>query len=382
MADLELLEELERRFDDEEQVPFSPETGALVESLSFASRPLTEETYKDAWANFLKEVGEEHLGWPVHFGIAVWYWEHEMRLHAAAVFEHIHRDVRREYDRIGEVAGYQADYLPTMLRLYAELHHRERVSQLFGRLEELYEDGHAAFSEYTDGLLAAIGTADHDRSADRHSLLHSATRTICDLRERLDAERREKEILKAKADAGVRFMDVCAEAEKELRDRYAGSLATLLPHTQQFLVEAFAWNTDPFRTIGPCWPPILYQKAIECEFNERVWAPFRKVSRPLPKELDHDRLTINQISRLLRSAEPLNKGLVLSACERLKLTLSLSPLLATALRTLKDHCNRARHGDRKPYTVTDLDACMEAITRGEAIVKILVLFHRAEEERS
>ncbi|MBH0202062.1 MAG: hypothetical protein HP496_07145 [Nitrospira sp.] len=154
-----------------------------------------------------------------------------MLLHAAAVFEHLHREVRREYDRTEEVAGYQADYFPEMLKLYAEMSDRERVSQLFGRLEELYEDGHLALSEYSDGLLAAIGTVEEGSSTAEHSLLHSAKRTICDLLERLDSERREKEALKAEVDAGVRFKDVCAKAEKDLRERYAASFPTFCPPT-------------------------------------------------------------------------------------------------------------------------------------------------------
>jgi hypothetical protein len=373
VTDGEILEELEHRVDAGSLVPFTTEEGALVGRLSFASRPLTRETCKDAWTNFLKEAGREHLGWPAHFGIAVWYWEHEMRLHAAAVFEHLHRDVRRGYDQIGEVAGYQADYLPRMLQLYAELSDSERVSQLFGRLEELYEDGHVAISEYSDGLLAAIGTVG-ERSTDGHSLLHSATRTISDLRERLDSERREKEALKAEVDAGVRFKDTCSEAEKDLGVRYASSFPTFCPQTQQFLIEASSWNTTPFRNINPCWSPILYQKAIEYEFNEIVWAPFRRIEMPLPPEFRHERLTINQIYRLFHSAEPLIKGIARSVSERLRIKFALSPLQATALQKLKDHCNRARHGDRKPYTPADLDACMRAITEGEAIVQILDLF--------
>ncbi|TKS58927.1 MAG: hypothetical protein EWM72_02579 [Nitrospira sp.] len=292
-----------------------------------------------------------------------------------SVFEHIHRDVRRGYDQIGEVAGYQADYLPGMLQLYAELSDSERVSQLFGRLEELYEDSHISISEYTDGLLAVIGTVDEHRSTDGHSLLHSATRTICDLRERLDTERREKEALKAEADAGVRFKDLCAEAEKELRTRYAHSFATFYPQTQQFLVEASAWTTKPFSNINPCWSPILYQKAIEYEFNERVWAPFRKIATSLPGAFESDRLSINQVKRLLLGNEPLIKGFLESICRQLKLILDLSPVLGNALRNLVEHSTRARHGDRKPYAVADLKVCMKAISEGLAVVQIITVFH-------
>ncbi|MFY4728394.1 hypothetical protein [Nitrospira sp. BLG_2] len=270
---------------------------------------------------------------------------------------------------------HQANYLPEMLQLYSELSDNERVSQLFGRLDELYEDGHVAISEYSAGLLAAIRTVDKRRSTDGHSLLHSATRTICDLRERLDAERREKDDLKAEVDVGVRLKDVCEKAEKDLSARHAISFPIFCSQTQQFLVEAASWNTTPFKNINPCWPPILYQKAIEYEFNERVWAPVRKVDGAMPKAFDHDRLTINQINKLLRGAEPLAKGLVRSISERLKISLSLAPPLAVALHNLKDHCNRARHGDKKPYTIDDLDSCLKVIAEGEAIVQIITRFH-------
>ena len=374
MNDIDLLEELERRFDAEGEVPFSVEDGALVESLSFTSRSLTRDTYKDAWNSFVKEASVEHLGWPVHFGIAVWYWDHEMSFHAAAVFEHIHRHVRQGYDQAEEVAGYQTDYLPRMLQLYAELSDRERVSQLFGRVEELYEDGHLAISEYSDGLLALIGTVEERRGTESDSLLHSAARTIRDLRERLDAERREKETLKAEADTGVRFIDACTRAEKKLRTKYADSFPTFYPRTQQFLSEASAWTSKPFSDIGPTWSPILFQKSLEYEFNERIWTPFRGTSAILPKEFRHDRLTINQIKKLLLGREPLVLGLRESIGKRLKVTLDVSPALEDALRKLVDHSTRARHGDRKPYTVADFDECMKAIGESETIVQIIALF--------
>ena len=375
MTDVELLVDLQRRFEESGDVSFSIEEGALIEKLSFTVRSLTIENFRDAWTGFLAEIGLDTLGWPVHFGIALWYEDHEMLLHAAAVFEHLHRDVRRGYDSTEEVAYYQADYLPEMLKLYAEMSDRQRVGQLFGRLEELYEDGHIAVSEYFDGLLTTIGTVEKSRSTAEHSLLHSATRTIYDLRERLDAERREKEALKAEVDVGVRLKDVCAKAEKDLNARHAISFPMFCSQTQQFLIEAAAWSATPFRNINPCWPPILYQKSIEYEFNERVWATFRKIGVALPSAFNHDRLTINQINKLLRSADPLVKGLVRSISERLKISMALPPLLADALRNLKGHCTRARHGDRKPYTIDDLASCLKVIAEGEAIVQIITRFH-------
>jgi hypothetical protein len=176
MTDAELLEELERQFEESGDIPFSLEEGALIAKLSFTARSLTIENFRDAWTGFIAGIGLDTLGWPVHFGIALWYEDHEMLRHAAAVFEHLHRDVRRGYDRIEEIAGYQANYLLEMLKLYAEMFDRERVGQLFGRLEELYEDGHIAVSEYSDGLLAAIGTAEESRSTAEDSLLYSATK--------------------------------------------------------------------------------------------------------------------------------------------------------------------------------------------------------------
>jgi hypothetical protein len=121
LTDAELLEELERQSEESGDIPFSIEEGALIKKLSFTARSLTKETFREAWTGFLSEIGFDTLGWPVHFGIALWYQDHEMLLHAAAVFEHLHRDVRRGHDRTEEVAGYQADYFPKMLKLYAEM---------------------------------------------------------------------------------------------------------------------------------------------------------------------------------------------------------------------------------------------------------------------
>lgn len=77
MTDAERLEELERQFGT---VPISEEEGAHVEALSFGRRPLTRGTYKDVWKSFVEDLDVEHVGWRVHFGVAVWYWENDMRL--------------------------------------------------------------------------------------------------------------------------------------------------------------------------------------------------------------------------------------------------------------------------------------------------------------
>lgn len=106
-----------------------------------------------------------------------------------------------------------------------------------------------------------------------------------------------------------------------------------------------------------------------------MWASVRKFGGALPSEFDHDRLTINQINRLLRSTKLLIKGLVRSISERFKISMVLAPSLAVALHNLTYHCTRARHGDGKPYTSDDLDLCLKVIAEGEPIVQIITRFH-------
>ncbi|MGZ8381477.1 MAG: hypothetical protein ACXW4C_07550, partial [Nitrospira sp.] len=86
MTDVELLVDLQRQFQESGNIPFSIEEGARIEKLSFIARSLTIENFRDAWTGFLAEIGLDTLGWPVHFGIALWFEDHEMLLHAAAVF--------------------------------------------------------------------------------------------------------------------------------------------------------------------------------------------------------------------------------------------------------------------------------------------------------
>jgi len=69
MTDVELLVDLQRRFEESGDVPFSIEEGALIEKLSFTARSLTIENFRGAWTGFLAEIGLDTLGWPVHFGI-------------------------------------------------------------------------------------------------------------------------------------------------------------------------------------------------------------------------------------------------------------------------------------------------------------------------
>ncbi len=62
MTDAELLEELERQSEERGAVSFSLEEGALIVKLSFTSRPLTRETFREAWTGFLAEIGLDTLG--------------------------------------------------------------------------------------------------------------------------------------------------------------------------------------------------------------------------------------------------------------------------------------------------------------------------------
>jgi hypothetical protein len=192
MSDAELIKELDRRFEEDgEKIPFPFEYSPLIQALSFTARPIPKESHGNAWTEFLGSTRSSDPGWAVHYGIALWYWEEGMLDHAVAVFEHLHRSLRHQYTNIGEVSDYQANYLPDMILLFRELSDRERVGQLFGRLEELYQDGHLELLRYADSFLAVcdavVGTVADSKTTERDSLLSSASRTVYELRERLGA---------------------------------------------------------------------------------------------------------------------------------------------------------------------------------------------------
>jgi hypothetical protein len=56
MTDVELRVDLQRQFEESGDVPFSIEEGALIAKLSFTTRSLTKETFREAWTGFLAEI--------------------------------------------------------------------------------------------------------------------------------------------------------------------------------------------------------------------------------------------------------------------------------------------------------------------------------------
>jgi len=160
MTDLDLLKEVDSRFCEDGAVPFPPDYSPLIEALSFTASTIESGRLRQAWTNFLDATGCVDFIMPIHLGFAIWYWGQGMLQHAASVFEHLHRSVRRGNDQPGEIDTQQSDYLPDMIGLYEEIGDRARVMELFGRVEELHEDGYVNIEAYSDALIAALRLPD------------------------------------------------------------------------------------------------------------------------------------------------------------------------------------------------------------------------------
>jgi hypothetical protein len=376
-----LLHELDRQFGEHGTTPFPDESNPSVDALSFGLKDIPDGKERDAWSRFLSSIECDDLGWPVHLGIAQRYREQGKLAHAAAVFERLHRHVRQEYDHIVEMSDYQAAYLPEMLQVCAERGDLERVRQIFGRVEELYEDGHLNLETYSDSLIEILPAKETEIGetafSDRDSMLGSARRTIIELNDRLSMTTREYEALRISTITGTALVSAREKARLYLFEKYGSLMSVLYKETVMNLVEAQLWSSDPFKEHGPSWTLIAFQKAVECEFNEKVWTHASELKSFLPKELGFGHLTLNQISKFLFDERPLIMGLRRQIERRGPFHFPMELSFKREVWDLKNQCNRARHGgDRKPYKLIDLEDFLRRTRNANCVFVLLRLFQR------
>lgn len=277
---------------------------------------------------------------PETWAIARWYQDRDRLHHAAAVYEELDTEAHR--DNCG--LGY--DYLLDMMDVYGDLGEYGRVRDLFADIRRFFS------TSEVDGDLFRRAT---------QTLAETGTRvsgeiTTIDLRETVDLLNSElsktvNDLANAKFEAdrlraGVNIPEERLKAQGWLDAQTNNLQSKLCDEAWNALVDAVVFLETPSLRDSFYWCiPVACQKAIEAEFNRKVWALVR--DKPVPERYKHD-LSINLIYNVLNPRE-ISKSVERALIEALQIN-SLIKTAATIqstnlkLKVLEDHSTEARHG--------------------------------------
>ena len=337
-GDDQILNVLKQILEDLSEDCLPSECDDLMKRLSFTSRSVLPETRMKSWSDFLEEkkVGMTTLE---TWAIARWYQDRGQLHHAAAVYEAL--DTEAHKDDCG--LGY--DYLVGMMEVYRDLGEKSRVRDLFADVRRFCStsevDGEL-FRCATE-ILAETITGDSDE----------ITREVVDLLNRQLRETvNELENAKFEVDrlrAGVNIREERLQAEEWLYPQNNSLRNKLCDEAWSALVDAVVFMRTPALRDSFFWCiPVACQKAIEAEFNSKVWALVKnKVGTINLGHYKHD-LSINQIYDVLNPKEiktSINRALI-EGWRIDSLIKSAATILSTIpkLKVLEKDSSDARHG--------------------------------------
>lgn len=318
-------------------LPF--EYDPLMERLSFTSRPVLPETRMRAWSDFLEEK-KVWLHTLETWAIARWYQDRGQLHHAAAVYEELDGEAHKDD------CGLGYDYLVDMMDVYGDLCEYGRVRDLFADVRRF------SLTSEVDGDLF--------RRA-KQTLAETVTRvsdeiTTIDLRETVILLKDElgetvNDLANAKFEAdrlraGVHIPEQRLKAQEWLDTQPSNLRKKLCGEAWSALVDAVVFLQTPSLRDSFYWCiPVACQRAVEAEFNRKVWALVRnKVGE---KKYQSPR-SINQIYDILNPTEMKNssdrdfyEGLPIKSLMKNAATIQSTTL---KLKVLEDHSTDARHG--------------------------------------
>ena len=145
-GDKQLLGLLERCCQDGGgfDLPFPRKFDSIFEKLSFTAKSFTPDQRRTAWSDFETEHGVA-FEWEEKQGIALWYRDHDVLDHAAAVYEDLHREARANSE-------IDKSYLLEAMEVHTQLGEYERVRELFVHVKEAYEEKEVDNEFYKAGL--------------------------------------------------------------------------------------------------------------------------------------------------------------------------------------------------------------------------------------
>lgn len=328
----------------------------LMERLSFTSRSLLPDSRPREWSEFLNEQGVyiDTLG---TWAIARWYQDRGQLDHAAAVYEEL--DVAAHEDNSG--LGY--DYLLDMMDVYGDLGEYDRVRDLFAdvrRLSSTSEVDGDVFRRAKQTLAETFTrVSDEIATIDLREVVVLLKNELSDTVNDLANAKFEADRLRA----GVHIPEERLKAQEWLATQSNDLRGKLCDEAWNALVDALVLLKTPSLQSGFYWVlPIACQKAVEAEFNKKVWASVREkvAEKQLGKRFKGD-LSINKIYEILNPREkknPIERALIAELKKQVQRFIKDAAIASNTqkLEVLKEHSTCARHGSLggRAYTIERL----------------------------
>ncbi|WP_139077472.1 hypothetical protein [Candidatus Nitrospira nitrificans] len=361
-GDKQLLKLLERCCQDGGDIPFPSEFDPIFEKLSFTAKSLTPDQRRTAWSEFETEH-DVTFGWAEKQGIALWYRDHDVLDHAAAVYEDLHRDART-------TSEVDKSYLLETMGVYAQLGEYERVRELLVHVKEAYEAKEVDREFYEAGLgyvaeaaRSYSGIESEDDAGIRNTLLVYI--------HELESDRENARLEISRLQSGVLFKEERQAAIEWLNQNLGQLVRVLSPDAKESLIEAVLNSRSPTLQIEQCRSiPQGFGRAVEAEFNEKVWDIVKsKLDEAIKRRFSFVRydLSINNIYRILADEGSGKTSEVRLASRPYIIELLGQDILANLernrLNTLSTHFTDARHGSRggRKYTVKRLNQFLDDI---------------------
>jgi len=212
---------------------FGTQIESLMKRLSFTGQKFHESDgaeLKRAWTSFLNESNSS-LGWPVNIGMAEWYEDTGMVLHAIALYEHLYTEVRgRRHDEHKDEWG---NWLLTLLQLCRQQGLHSRARHLCEVMEDYHDDGVVSAELYADVILF-------------------------------------QKDLKYRDLAGA-FQEDRRLAQERLTIEHRYLLDLLHTRSRALVIDAELWSADYWRCLEPGLSPLNWSRAVEWEFHNKVY---------------------------------------------------------------------------------------------------------------
>ena len=359
-GDKQLLRLLERCCQDGGgfDLPFPRKFDSIFEKLSFTAKSFTPDQRRTAWSDFETEHGVA-FEWEEKQGIALWYRDHDVLDHAAAVYEDLHREARANSE-------IDKSYLLEAMEVHTQLGEYKRVRELFVHVKEAYEEKEVDNEFYKAGLgyvaeIAGSFSGTEDDVGNRNILLTY----VHELENDLENERFENSRLKL----GVLFKEERQAATEWLNQNLGQVVTVLSADAKDYLIEAVLYSRSTTLQIESGENiPKYFGQAVEAEFNAKVWDIVKeKLDEALKKRFPFIRfdLSINNIYRILADTGSGAMSEVRLASRPHIIELlgqdTVSNLESEKLRSFMTDSSDTRHGSRgrRKYTITRLNQFLD-----------------------
>ena len=299
---------------------------------------------------------------PVHaLQMAQWYSENNKLDHAVAVYEFVHGLFEKGTP---DICLRREQYLPQMISTYAALEDIARLVELEALARDAADAGALSvdIGRMADSAVAKI-VGLHPEKKLKPEFIKRLSIGYEDLQNELENAKFEI----ARLRGGVLLQEEHQRAREWLLQHHGD--IRLTDNSEHYLTDAvMCWGSRGLQERFCMWIPILVGKAVESQFNDRVWKGIRqRLGSILPDRFKHE-LSINRIKELLsgtgsswgKMEYQVMKTAIQKQMEHDNLFYRLH---LDKLKVISADSTRARHGQAggERYTRLDLDRFIKAI---------------------